>query len=720
MVDTDYIKFTAQDGGKYVVYKDEKIISSHVAEREACQTAADYILAFPASEIYYKHDYIVMATLTTQGVTLANTYNLPTNNPPTVESTPSPFFTEGLASQYDMGQHVSDLDSDPLTITVQGPLPQGISFVDPNLIYDGIAGPTFSNNHTITVSDGQAQAVSNIFTIEVTTLDVVIVKADGTGDYTTVGAALLGEVGGTRIRIEPNNPGIEQVFIETLTTWPDGTDGSETILEGKAGETIRIYSNGSSTLLFTGASYGVIKNLTLGNADNEWDFADCGTDSVSTTRNLDLNGCDHFDFRDCQIYGGNSGRANWVSTECDNIRFLRCDFDLAGCNYDARSTHDNFEKDRSDLISSRGSNIIFDECTFAHGGHTPLWVTGPKTVVRNSVCDGYWGDLSTFPGSRTANLEPGNSKRGAPAPYGPGLFEGNIHKRSDDSGDQDAQNAMKFNGRRLISRGNYIFDNDAAGYSQALVGNPDQATDSSEDARIYHNTLVNNGAFLRISDGDQNSDNFTREYCKNNICIDMHEGIAESATVHVWFDTSHVPNQGFPNNWQGALFGSNIFKSQTRAFETRLVFTNPTPWSLSEVEGLYPSVWSDNQETNVTFVNGPARTKAGFQLQVGSNGYKQAESLTAVSTSATNTTVIEVDDAIYFYDGWDLSYFGEAGDYISIGGQIRQITARSVDGSQHTLTLSSAITVTAEDPIFFAGNYINSGSLVWTNIGAGQ
>ena len=83
-----------------------------------------------------------------------------------------------------------------------------------------------------------------------------IVKADGTGDFTTIQAALDNSdlAPGQVIEIQPNTAGVEQSFDESISIKVNGASGNYITVRGKAGENIRI--SGSGTLVeLTGGQY---------------------------------------------------------------------------------------------------------------------------------------------------------------------------------------------------------------------------------------------------------------------------------------------------------------------------------------------------------------------------------------------------------------------------------------------------------------------------------
>lgn len=91
------------------------------------------------------------------------------NAPPTIDSTPSPAFTQGNQAVYDFSQDITDDGVSALTYSVTGTLASGLSLNATTglLTYDG-AGGASANNHQLQVDDGVNPVVtSNQFPINV-------------------------------------------------------------------------------------------------------------------------------------------------------------------------------------------------------------------------------------------------------------------------------------------------------------------------------------------------------------------------------------------------------------------------------------------------------------------------------------------------------------------------------------------------------------------------
>ena len=75
--------------------------------------------------------------------------------------------------------------------------------------------------------------------------------------------------------------------------------------------------------------------------------------------------------------------------------------------------------------------------------------------------------------------------------------------------------------------------------------------------------------------------------------------------------------------------------------------------------------------------------------------------------------MIPVDDAKYFYDGYEIA--GEVGDYIKVGTN-SPVLIQAVDEDNDTLAVTPSISWGSGDEIFIC----DSDGTVWDNIGCAQ
>jgi len=164
---TKLYEYTAT-GRYYKVYVDGEYISQHSDEREAIEAANVQKFIHYDSDVYYIHEYEVDVALTDAGITEAQEYEAQVDQPPTINSTPSPSFTEGVADTYDMTQHVSDDGLSAVTYSLSNTLPNGLSFNGSTgiLTYDGVASASVSS-HALTATDAVGNDTSASFNIDI-------------------------------------------------------------------------------------------------------------------------------------------------------------------------------------------------------------------------------------------------------------------------------------------------------------------------------------------------------------------------------------------------------------------------------------------------------------------------------------------------------------------------------------------------------------------------
>lgn len=96
-----------------------------------------------------------VAALTTTAPPLPPPPPPPVNHPPVASPIPSITFQQGVAFRVDMSGYFTDPDGDPLTLTLAGPLPPGVTFDGRFLSYDGLGGPGQTTGDILTASDGK-------------------------------------------------------------------------------------------------------------------------------------------------------------------------------------------------------------------------------------------------------------------------------------------------------------------------------------------------------------------------------------------------------------------------------------------------------------------------------------------------------------------------------------------------------------------------------------
>ena len=106
--------------------------------------------------------------------------------------------------------------------------------------------------------------------------------------------------------------------------------------------------------------------------------------------------------------------------------------------------------------------------------------------------------------------------------------------------------------------------------------------------------------------------------------------------------------------------------------------------SLTEAESTYPSLYLNNIELDPGFVD---ETNHNFYLQSTSNMIDRGAFLTNTVGSGSNSNIMIVDDAGYFYDGYNI--ISEDGDSIQLIGSLETANILNIDYTTNTLTLDN-------------------------------
>ena len=521
----------------------------------------------------------------------------------------------------------------------------------------------------------------------------VVVNAGGGGDYTTLAAMESGFNGGGIVEVQASTPGGTTTYSESWTITKSGTNGNERIYRVRAGDTVRVEGLGPNhTLQISGASYIRMSDFLLGN-QADWTQGGYGSD-YGVDHQLEILNSDHLEFIDFTIAGGDS----YDNIDIVNSQYLR----FKGGDYGYHGTNNNGGvDDRGDQWNAddQSNYIICEDIYFHHGGHNCIQIQGNYFVLRNCELSGDWSDESTgYPGARIAEPEAGD---GGVSPYGFYLFEDNIWRDCDASVDQPYNSPHKIELVNLILRYNYYYDNTAANFT---IDNSSGSGNNNHEGRIYNNTSYNCADGIYCNDngyaGAQNS--FYDFQFKNNVFSHSTRNGKGSEFIYINYpnvQTTWTPPGG-ANRWRNYVWQGNIFHINTGTPQARAHDgTNVDTIDCNDTTS-YTSNWISNTISAPTYVNAAARTKAGFALTSGSDGYNGNIALTQTNGSGSSSTSLTVDDAKWFYDGWGMSYFGEEGDYIDVGGTVVQIS--SINYSTNVITLATAISWSDADDVFHA------------------
>ncbi|MFC1727439.1 right-handed parallel beta-helix repeat-containing protein [Patescibacteria group bacterium] len=221
-----------------------------------------------------------------------------------------------------------------------------------------------------------------------------------------------------------------------------------------------------------------------------------------------------------------------------------------------------------------------------------------------------------------------------------------------------------------------------------------------EHNRLYHNTFFQNQpnsiAFRRTAPSGFTQDNIF----KNNL-------IADSGVYSIF-----VEDTGFDYNFVNNLISHNPdFSSQSKTLYLADATDGEKVINLPTAESRYPDRFANNVTGFPEFVNESILVQAksnpssfgmanfddlmcGFALNESSPGKNQAQSLTQVTSSVSGSTTINVEDALYFFDGYDFLQ----GDKVIIGSN-EPVGVLNVVGDS-VLEIDRPITASAGDGVY--------------------
>jgi hypothetical protein len=419
---------------------------------------------------------------------------------------------------------------------------------------------------------------------------------------------------------------------------------------GTSSERITFKNYGSETVTIEDTAYGILLD---------------GNDYITVEGinfyNLDrfmylLNGADHNIIAYCN-FDQMRGYADWAGSR---IRFdsqynwiHHCRFSGYGeCpGSDRGAVLDIGEDDTSTDYSSY--NLIEDNEMY-HGGHHVLGIYCGNNVFRNNYIHNEawtngWGnrliDLNGFEQ---------NGKRN--------LLEANRFGYSDVPCDGFGASGVKISTPYNIVRKNEFFFNNLAGVQFSVTNSYHSDVNYN---KVYHNSFLDNGWQLDSGGDDPGRGQVTfLQYSgfviryndiKNNIFYD-------GPRVFSYYNTN-AGYQTFAGNWDGDSQGNPGFVDAT---------TNPgNPSDTS-----YPDL----------------------SLQQGSPVANQGAYLTTITSPSGSGTSFAVDDAGYFFYGWNMaSEIPNAniqGDVIQLEGSAQRVRITNIDYGTNTITVNQPITWT--------------------------
>jgi len=266
------------------------------------------------------------------------------------------------------------------------------------------------------------------------------------------------------------------------------------------------------------------------------------------------------------------------------------------------------------------------------------------------------------------------------------VVENNIFAYTASSGNASPYSGIQYAAQKGIIRNNIFYE---------CSGPPISLTIYSKEAeynygnRISHNVFYNN-IFGGIQISGRQNHNFGDQKIKNNIFYK--NKFVQHDFRWSWYDElNNKPTQIFLGGLYGITIESNnIFSSKVDqlyviAYGTRNSSSNLPTKSLSWWESNHSNLFKSNMQVNPGFVD---ESSKDFHLQQNSPMIDAGMFLTKTTNSGTNCTVMKVNDAGWFIDGFGII----SGDTIQIEGQHSYAVIKSVNYKDKLLTLDRVTT----------------------------
>lgn len=677
----------------------------------------------------------------------------PPNNAPVWNSTPSPTFSLGTASSYNILQDVSDADGDDLTITNETgcTLPTGVTVDDVNdeIDYDGGGSAGTTASCVFGADDGTAARVdSDSFSIVISDYDTFVIdpcNGDDTDDgsaanpWATWTKANASQDIGPGDTVEMKWNGIQacqdQDDMAIKPTWSGtdlsddvGTPGQEITITNTAGFTPELAgdSSGDRLVHFEGVSFiRMVENDTggilVGDID-DWNEASEASGGSGYTHGQSIRidgGSHHIDIQVGELSGGSSYTGNYIDESTYLIR-LR---DIPVCGYHGTNDADFTNADDGDFLRVRGADrVIIENMDCGIGGHSLFLLQANRLVFRDSDIDQDWtGTTSDYTGSRCYEVDATWSNKGATSPYGPQLMENILCFGGGTVRDNPSQATGKFSNHQGIARFNYMKVVGDQDQSECLLipilGTDNNVSNQTGEMTIAYNTCYDTDRMIGVNDTNGPYTNvFDQNWWISNLVTDC------DASQCVQMLHPNYGIESYSNMWKGDFWDGNRI-SESGSGEPQVTLGNDgggsTSCNLLSCDTQWPNEWtSDNTIDKPTFVNATAHTRAGYALASGSNGIDEGKPIANVE-GAYNGATITVDRPQAIYDSWNMWYFDENDnrDCLKIGSNsVVQVAENGVNESTGQVQLEATVSGSDGDDIFWA----DCGGTIYNNTGASQ
>jgi hypothetical protein len=214
------------------------------------------------------------------------------------------------------------------------------------------------------------------------------------------------------------------------------------------------------------------------------------------------------------------------------------------------------------------------------------------------------------------------------------------------------------------------------------------AITQKDDSEAEDNYLVNNIMYQSAWSGD------VFQYLPNgNYSILFNTYWSNPG--HRWPDAEFATNRvNITNNLilNTDRAGNPIFQNPTAA---SWVQTTTYTWSIEQLEEDFPLIFSDNVAFEPGFVD---LENQNYNLRADSQSIDAGIPLTKSVGSGDNTDTIVVQDALFFFSGWDFQDRRLKADMLQIGSN-SPLRIASIDYETNTITLESSISYQDGDAV---------------------
>jgi len=355
----------------------------------------------------------------------------------------------------------------------------------------------------------------------------------------------------------------------------------------------------------------------------------------------------------------------------DNIGMIDCDYNLIEGNTITRATHCLW------TLKCSNYNIIRDNYF-----HNEIQKIGEIYDCWN--CGYGEGDFPKLKSKDDARYN---------------VVEDNVFAFCPSSGDHSPYGGIQYAAQNGIIRNNVFYE--CVGPPIALAVYADEAENNYSN-RISHNVFFDND-FGGIEISGSNISTFYDQQIKNNIFY-KNQFVQNDFRWSWYEEMNDKPVQIFTGRDSDILIeNNNIFSSEEDelyvvAYGSRFSSSNAAPESLSWWEANHPGAFKSNLQADPAFVD---QGNKDFHLREDSPMIDAGTFLTLTSSSGSDATVMQVDDAGWFMDGFGIM----SGDTIQLEGQSSYAIIVSIDYTTNTLTLDRALSWEAGLGVSMRYNY---------------